>query len=119
MSMYHQIFVRTERSGAQLAADVGLAAGSTLTARSDDADEGIAYAGKTDQAAIEIEMSHEFDDDYGIPFSRYPVVVTVRDFNGDKACEEQLARSILRGLCGRADYSLMLVFNLSSLLDQC
>jgi hypothetical protein len=54
-----------------------------------------------------------------MPFSEYPVIVTIRDFDGDLERQESLARDIYRRLCAYGGYSLLLVFDLSSLLERC
>ena len=118
MSAYHQIFARRQRPPQQLVSDVAAAIGASLAPVGGQAGEGIAYAGQAGRAAVEIEMSHEFEDDRGIPFSRYPIVITVRDYDSDKGREETVAREIFGALCGHG-YSLLLVLDLQKLLDSC
>jgi hypothetical protein len=118
MSAYHQIFARRPRPPQQLVSDVAAAIGGPLAPVGGQASEGIAYAGQAGRAAVEIEMSHEFEDDRGIPFSQYPIVITVRDYDSDKGREETVAREIFAALCGR-EYSLLLVLDLQQVLDTC
>ncbi len=115
MSAYHEIFIRTDKPIEQLIADVSAAAGAPI-----DRDETrqIPYAGSLSYAAVEIEFSHEFEQDAGMNFALYPILLTVRDFDNNKTREEELARDIFHKLCGMG-YSLMLVFDLQVLLDQC
>jgi hypothetical protein len=75
-------------------------------------------AGQVGRAAVEIELSHEFEDDRGIPLSQYPIIITVRDYASDKGREETVARQIFGVLCGQG-YSLLLVLGLQKLLDTC
>ncbi|MGE5291692.1 MAG: hypothetical protein ACM3ML_31735 [Micromonosporaceae bacterium] len=119
MSEYHQIFAQAVVQERQLIADVALAAGTELPPAQNAVPATIAYAGEVDGAAVEVELSHDFEDDRGIPFSRYPVVITIRAYNGDKTREERLARGIFDKLCGRGSYSLLLVFGLQRLLGKC
>ena len=118
MSAYHEIFVRTDRATEQFLSDVAAAIGVPIDPIADEINEYIDYAGQIEHAAIEIEMTHEFEEDYGIPFEQYPIDITVRDFGSDKQREEALARDIFGKLCQRG-YSLLLVFNLARLLDRC
>lgn len=117
MSAYHQIFARRQRPEERLVSDVAAAIGAPLAPVGGQAG-GIAYAGQAGRAAVEIEMSHEFEDDRGIPFSTYPIVITVRDYDGDKKREETVARDLFGVLCGQG-YSLLLVLDLQKLLDAC
>lgn len=115
VSSYHQIFVRTTQSASELAADVGVAAGVQLT---EEPENPIRYAGKKPYAAIEIELSHDFADDYGIPFEKYPIVITIRDFDRDMVRQEAVAREVFSKLAASGKYSLILVYNLDTLLDR-
>ena len=115
MSTYHQIFVRTMRTESELAADVGVAADVQLT---EDPDSPIRYAGKRPYAAVEIESSHDFLDDYGIPFEQYPIVITIRDFDRDMSRQEAFAREVFSQLADLGKYSLLLVYNLDTLLER-
>jgi hypothetical protein len=115
MSAYHQIFVRGQRPEEQLVSDVAAAIGAPVAPVSG---ESIAYAGQVGRAAVEIEMSHEYEDDRGIPLSQYPIIITVRDYDSDKGREETVARQIFGVLCGQG-YSLLLVLGLQKLLDTC
>jgi hypothetical protein len=116
MSAYHQIFARTARTGEEFAADVGAAAGVRMEKVESGGPAG--YAGKRPYAAVEIELSHDFEEDYGIPFEEYPLVITFRDFDGEKAREEEFAREVFARLASSGNYSLLLVFNLSKLLER-
>jgi len=117
MSAYHEIFVHTDKGENDLLADVSAAAGTPLHPVPDEKNKDVSYAGRADHAAIEIEMSHELEEDYGIPLHRYPILITVRDFDSDKTREEELARGLFQQLCRRGGYELLLVFNASRLLD--
>ncbi len=119
MSAYHEIFVRTDKGENDFLADVSAAAGTSLHPVPDEKNKDVSYAGRGDHAAIEIELSHALEEDYGIPFQRYPILITLRDFDSDKTREEELARSLFQQLCRRGGYELLLVFNVSRLLDSC
>lgn len=116
MTAYHQIFVRTDRSVDQFVADVAAAAGVEM----DETGSGgpVRYGGKRPNAAVEIELSHEFEEDYGIPFEEYPYIITLRDFDGNNSREEEFAREVFANLSSAGGYSLLLVYNLSTLLER-
>ena len=115
MSGYHQIFLAADKPEEQLISEIAAAAGCELTPV-DSPQSDIAYAGEVDRTAVEIELSHEFEDDMGIQFSRYRTVVTVRSYDNDKEREESVARAIFENLRKSHDYPMALVFDLSLLL---
>lgn len=116
MSAYHQIFVRTDRGVEELVSDVGAAA--EVQMHEIEFDSPVDYGGKRSYAAVEIELSHDFEEDYGIPFQEYPYIVTFRDFDSDKDREEAFAREVFGKLAALGKYSLMLVYNLDTLLER-
>lgn len=116
MSAYYQIFTRTVRGEEEFVADVGVAAGVNMHKIEFESPAG--YGGKRPYAAVEIELSHEFEEDYGIPFREYPYLITFRDFDNNKDREEEFAREVFSGLASTGRYSLLLVYNLSTLLER-
>lgn len=116
MSAYYQIFARTVRGEEQFAADVAAAAGVDM--RKIELGSAVGYGGRRPYAAVEIELSHEFEEDYEVPFGEYPYLITFRDFDGDGAREEEFAREVFAGLAATGGYSLILVYNLSTLLER-
>lgn len=116
MSAYHQIFARTSRTEGEFVHDVADAAGVGM--HKIEPEGPVGYAGKRPYAAVEIELSHEFEEDYGIPFEEYPYLITIRDFEGNKDREEQFAREVFANLASTGHYSLLLVYNLSALLER-
>ncbi|MGH3375822.1 MAG: hypothetical protein ACRDP6_13885 [Actinoallomurus sp.] len=118
MSSHHQIFVRQEDAEREFPVDVAAASGTVLNEVDDAVSEEIAYAGTTENTAVEIELSHDFEDDYGIPFSAYPMIVTIRDLDRDLERQESLARDVYGRLGALGGYSLLLVFDLSTLLER-
>jgi hypothetical protein len=117
VSTYHQIFVRTARSEGELVADVARAAKVRMTKAEDDYNP-IKYGGKRPYAAVEIELTHDFMEDYGIPFEQYPIVITFRDFDQDMNRQEAFAKEVFDKLSSSGDYSMMLVYDLSTLLER-
>lgn len=117
MSTYHQIFVRTRRSESELAADVARAVGVPVT-KAENGNNPIKYGGKRPYAAVEIELTHDFLDDYGIPFEQYPIVITFRDFDQDMSRQEAFAREVFGKLSSSGNYSMILVFDLTELLER-
>lgn len=115
MSSYHQIFVRSQRPESELVADVAAASGAAMD---EVGGAEVAYAGKRDRTVVEIELSHDFEDDNEIPMSQYPIVVTVRDLDNNRDRQENAARAILDKLRASQKYRLLLVFDLSVLLGR-
>lgn len=114
MSTYHQIFIATEQPVPVLLGDLAAVAGrEPAPADSDPVD----YAVAIGRDAVEVELTHDFEEDYGIPFERYEVLVTVRDFDRDLARQEECARRVFDHLAGTGRYALLLVFDLRDLLD--
>jgi hypothetical protein len=94
VSACHQVFIRSSHPADRLAADVSAAAGTPVAAAPSGR---IAYSRSAGHAAVETEMSHAFDD-AALDFTACPVLVTIRDFDRDRNRQEELARSIFRGL---------------------
>lgn len=118
MSSYYQIFLRApEMEVQQVIADIAVATECELSPV-DSAVDGIDFAGGGDTAKFQVELSHEFDDDYGIAFSRYPIVITAIDSERTAKREEALARRVFRKLAEKDEYSMILVLNLSVLIDR-
>lgn len=117
MTAYHQIFVRTDNSEPQLVADVGTAAGCSIKPV-EPLVSTIAYGCLCGNSVIEIEMTHEFEEDFGMRFADYPIIVTIRDLGNDKAREEQTARALFSRLIALGGYRGLLVFNLQRKLIQ-
>ncbi|MCP2298526.1 hypothetical protein APR11_004971 [Nocardia amikacinitolerans] len=115
MSAFHEIFVRAGKSDAEVIRDIGLVAGVELHI---DHTSGAApiHRAVVEHWVIEVETAHDYEDDFGIPFSKYPIVVTIRDLEGNKQREESVARSIFDSLASVGEYSELLVFDLQKLL---
>ncbi|MHC9293481.1 hypothetical protein ACRCUN_13495 [Mycobacterium sp. LTG2003] len=111
MTAYHQIFIRTKRPDQDLINDLSVAAGVEISPIQ-TVHNSITYGARLSNAVIEVQMQHEFDDDFGMPFSSYPILATIRDLGNDKAREEQTARSIFDKIENIGGYDLLLVFNL-------
>lgn len=115
MSSYHEIFVRTNNSIEQLVADLATAASCQMR-KFDTKDNPIAYAGRTRDVAVEVELHHDFEDDFGMAFSQYPVVVTLRSFDKDKTHEEMVAKDVFEKMAAIGNYAMLLTFDLQTLI---
>jgi hypothetical protein len=82
----------------------------------DTKDNPIAYAGRTRDVAVEVELHHDFEDDFGMKFSQYPVVITLRSFDSDKAHEEAVAKDAFEKMAAIGNYALLLTFDLQRLI---
>lgn len=114
MSEYHYIFIHPGRPEQRLISDISSACGVAL--RPVDS-EFIDYSAHLGHAAVEVELSHEYEEDCGVPFEKYDSLLSVRDFASDVARQESLARTIFRNLASLERYSLVLVRDLQVLLD--
>jgi hypothetical protein len=114
VSAHHQVFVRTRYPVDRLVADVGAAAGTRMVPVRDSE---VAFAGSVGYAAVEVELSHNFEDDAELDFTAYPVLVTVRDFDRDQARQQQLALAIAAALAGEG-HELLVVFDLQRLIER-
>lgn len=114
MSEYHYIFIHPGRSEQRLIPDISSACGVALRAVDS---EFIDYSAHLGHAAVEIELSHEYEEDFGVPFERYDSLISIRDFASDLTRQESLARTIFRNLASLERYSLVLVRDLQFLLD--
>lgn len=114
MTSLHSIFIHPGHPVAALVADVALACGGRLRpAVNGPAD----YIVSLSDATLELEMEHEYEEDKGIPFERYQVVLTVRESNGDLEREGVTARQIFHELSILRRYWLVLVFDLQTVID--
>lgn len=118
MSAYHQIFLRTSKPEHDLISIIGVASGAELE-QVKTSPESVMFGVRAGNFVIEVEFEHDFGDDFGISFSRYPIVITIRDVDSNKNREAETAKSIFDDLCTKGVGSLVLVFNLSTLLAEC
>ncbi len=117
MTAHHQLFIITNKPEHRVIADLAAATGTEITPIQ-AVSEGPTYGGKFDDSITEVETQHDFDDDLGIKFSQYPMVVTIRDASGDKSAEEKNARDVSEKLKNIGGYKLLLAFDLQKLLAQ-
>ncbi|WP_328873568.1 hypothetical protein OHT76_27725 [Streptomyces sp. NBC_00287] len=113
MSEYHYIFMRPGLPREQLIHDVSTACGIELKPTQA---EFVDRAGNMGYAAVEVEFSHEYEDDHGMPFERYDSLLTVRDFDMNLGRQEAAARRIFESLSALGRYDLILVRDLQELL---
>ncbi|WLW52524.1 hypothetical protein [Streptomyces sp. YU58] len=79
-------------------------------------DEFIDYSANLGHAAVEVELTHEYEEDRGMPFEQYDSLLAVRDFDSDLKRQEATARRIFERLAALDRYDLMLVRDLQELL---
>ena len=70
-----------------------------------------------DDAMLELQADHEYEEGKGVPFERYQVVMTVLDSDGDTERERATARQIFHDLAALRRYWLVLVFDLQAVID--
>ncbi|WP_181697664.1 hypothetical protein [Nocardia sp. GTS18] len=115
MSASHQIFIRANRSLSNIISDINWATGISLTGTGNSE---FPYAAKLDSAFIDIEPTHDYENEPGLPFEQYSTILEVRDIDNNQKREEALSRDIFGKLAALPGYHLMLVFNLQRNLMQ-
>ncbi|GCB46338.1 hypothetical protein [Streptomyces sp. NL15-2K] len=63
-----------------------------------------------------MELTHEYEEDHGVPFQQYDSLLTVRDFDSNPERQETTARRIFEYLSSLGRYDLILVRDLQELL---
>jgi hypothetical protein len=117
MTAHHQIFIRTGKSEQELIADLSATTGADISAVRSTSNS-VVYSGSASDTVVDVELHHEFDDDRGMKFSSYPVLVTIRELGGDRSIEERTARTLFDELKAIGGYELLVVFNLQKLVAQ-
>ncbi|WP_280334918.1 hypothetical protein [Nocardia wallacei] len=115
MSGYHQIFMRG--SEPDVVRDVETSSGIAIKKVASPSGS-VAFGGRSEHAVLEIEIGHDVENDRGIEFEKYPIVVTIRDIDSDKEREASTALSLFRSLQQLRDYPMLLVFDLQELLAE-
>ncbi|WP_433732067.1 hypothetical protein ACQP0C_08085 [Nocardia sp. CA-129566] len=115
MSAYHQIFIRTTKAEGEIVDDITSASGAPLDRLAEKQND-ISFGGKAGGTIVEVEMSHDFEDEQDLQFESYPILVTIRNIDSNKISEESAARSIFEALQHIGGYHMILVFNLQRLL---
>ncbi|MEU6093107.1 hypothetical protein ABZ865_41460 [Streptomyces sp. NPDC047085] len=113
MSEYHYIFIRPGFPRDRLIGDAAAACGAEM--RPVDS-EFVDYAANLGYAAVEVEFTHEYEEDHGMSFERYDSLLTVRDFDSNLERQEATARKIFDNLAALDRYELLLVRDLQELL---
>ncbi|WP_428935364.1 hypothetical protein [Streptomyces sp. ACT015] len=114
MSSHHSIFIHPGHPVDALVGDVALACGGRLRPTVNGPAD---YILGLSDATLELETEHEYEEDKGVPFERYQVVLTVRNSDGDMEREEVIARQIFHELAVLRRYWLVLVFDLQAVID--
>ncbi|MEV2212959.1 hypothetical protein AB0H86_16150 [Streptomyces sp. NPDC050997] len=113
MSEYHYIFLRPGIPREQVVRDIATACGAEV--RPVDT-QFIDCAANLGHAAVEVEFTHEYEDDHGMAFEQYDSLFTVRDFDSNLERQEATARQIFENLSALGRYDLILVRDLQELL---
>lgn len=78
--------------------------------------EPVDYGADLGGTALDVALRHDYEEDKGIPFHRYQVVVTVRDPAGDKDREQAVAERLFHRLAALQRYWLVLVYDLQTVI---
>lgn len=114
MSRYHYVFVHPGHPHDRLISDISWACGVPLGPAED---EFIDYSANLGHAAIEVELSHEYEEDRGMAFGRYESLFTVRDFGSNLARQGALAHELCTRLASLERYSLLLTLDLQQFVE--
>ncbi|MFE9724175.1 hypothetical protein ACFYQ5_11430 [Streptomyces sp. NPDC005794] len=114
MTSHHGIFIHPGHPAETLVGDVALACGEKLRPTVNGPAD---YIASLSDATLELEMEHDYEEDKGVPFKHYQVVLTVRDSDGDREREGVTARQIFGELAVLRRYWLVLVFDLQAVID--
>ncbi|MEK8173737.1 hypothetical protein NKH77_46850 [Streptomyces sp. M19] len=114
MSRYHYVFIKPGQPAERLVSDISTACGTRL--RPVD-DEFIDYAANLGSSAVEVELTHEYEEAFGMPFEKYDALCSVRDFESDLTRQGNVARQIFANLASLNRYSLLLTLDLQVLID--
>lgn len=74
------------------------------------------YVAETRTAFVDIELSHVYDNDRGLRFEDYPLLVTIRDRDRDQERQEYAAKDLFDALAATGRYRLMLTQDLQRLV---
>ncbi|MGP3968943.1 hypothetical protein [Streptomyces sp. 6N223] len=114
MSAYHEIFIHPGRPVERLISDISFACGVPLETVEG---EHITHAAGLGFAAVEVELSHEYEGVPGLPFESYDSLITVRDYGSDPDRQAAAARGIFESLASLRRYRLLLVLDLQQFID--
>lgn len=117
MSAHHEIFAAVDGGGNGVPAVVERVIG-TAGLLEGPAGGDVLYTVDFDEAFVDVAVTHDYDDDQGIEFSRYPLVLTIRDRASDRQREEATARRIFEELRATGVVRACLVYNLQTKLDE-
>ena len=115
MSSYHQIFVQTGETEQQFLDDLRSLVDADLK-EVDHPGSVVKFGGYYDDSIFEVEIGHELDDDFGMDFSNYQIIVTIRELHSNNSLEERTARNFCTKLHSRGGYKLLLVYDLQDLI---
>ena len=113
MSTYHYIFITPGKPVEDLVADLSAACGVPLR---EAESEYIDFSANIGDAAIELELEHDYEEDYGIPFEQYDSLIVIRDFDQDMERQERTAQELFQRLARLGKYRMMLVWDLQKLI---
>jgi hypothetical protein len=117
MSSYHQIFL--DGSADEKAIADALTVITGCAPRKQELPTGISVQSFLfDHSVVDLEVFHEYEDDLGILFSDYPVMITVRNLDSDKPQEKLTAERLFDALTEQGKFGGILVFDLQDILGQ-
>lgn len=117
LSAHYEIFTKPSNNELDLIEDIQRITGKGAE-DSISRNGGTGYLFDLGNYIIDVELTHDYDDDHGIPFSKYPIVVTIRDLGSDRRREESTARKLFEALHREGRYNGVLVYDFRQLLAE-
>ncbi|MFI2609442.1 hypothetical protein [Kitasatospora sp. NPDC018619] len=115
MSSQHYIFIQPAAPDTDILSDLSAACGSELQPVGIGQVDHVTTVDGTTRA--ELQLSHEFEEDQGIPFERFQAVLVVRDVDRDLERQSAAARRIVRALADTRRYWVVLVYELQAYIE--
>jgi hypothetical protein len=112
MSAYYEIYARAKGDTAGFLADVG----EILGGQPQPIEGSDLFLIETPTAFVDIDLLHGLEDAAGIPYSSYPLCVTIRDRDSLDERAKVVADTIYQRLMATGQYECFMVYNLTEQL---
>ena len=117
MGAHYALFIRPSVDCRSIVSEVEHAVGAPLLPHFGERDLTAIYAGIVVRTQVQLALSHRFEEDHGMRFESYPVLVDFRDIDRIGTREEQVGRALF-GRLRAAGHALLLTFDLQLEIDR-
>lgn len=117
MGAHYTLFIRPSADCKNIVSEVEHAIGASLLPYFEARDPTVLYAGTVGRTHVQLALSHRFEEDHGMRFESYPVLVDLRDMDRISAREEHLGRALFERLRWKG-HALLLTFDLQREIDR-